>query len=78
MKQPVFLELGSPIAVIGDIHGQYSDLLRLFGYGGFPPASNYLFLGDYVDRGKNSIETISLLMAYKIRYPENFFITVSE
>jgi len=73
MKQPVFLELGSPIAVIGDIHGQYSDLLRLFGYGGFPPASNYLFLGDYVDRGKNSIETISLLMAYKIRYPENFF-----
>ena len=73
MKQPVFLELGSPIAVIGDIHGQYSDLLRLFGYGGFPPKSNYLFLGDYVDRGKNSIETISLLMAYKIRYPENFF-----
>jgi len=73
-KQPILLELEAPIKIVGDIHGQYYDLLRLFEYGGFPPEANYLFLGDYVDRGKQSLETICLLSLYKCKFPENFFI----
>ncbi|UYV68255.1 PPP1CC [Cordylochernes scorpioides] len=74
LSQPILLELEAPLKICGDIHGQYYDLLRLFEYGGFPPESNYLFLGDYVDRGKQSLETICLLLTYKIKYPENFFL----
>jgi len=73
ISQPVLLDLEAPLKIVGDIHGQYYDLLRLFEYGGFPPDANYLFLGDYVDRGPNGLETICLLLAYKIKYPENFF-----
>eukprot|EP00928_Gymnodinium_smaydae_P054946 TRINITY_DN38629_c0_g1_i1.p1 TRINITY_DN38629_c0_g1~~TRINITY_DN38629_c0_g1_i1.p1 ORF type:complete len:303 (+),score=56.49 TRINITY_DN38629_c0_g1_i1:119-1027(+) len=74
MDQPIFLELECPLKVCGDTHGQYSDLLRLFECGGFPPESNYLFLGDYVDRGQQSLETICLLLAFKVKYQENFFL----
>jgi len=74
LSQPIFLELESPITVCGDIHGQYPDLLKLFELGGFPPDKNYIFMGDYVDRGKQSIECICLLLCYKIKFDENFFI----
>ena len=74
ISQPILLELDAPLKVCGDIHGQYFDLLRLFEYGGYPPVSNYLFLGDYVDRGKQSLECIALILAYKIKFPENFFV----
>ncbi len=74
LSQPTLLELSAPVKIVGDIHGQYTDLLRLFEMCGYPPTSNYLFLGDYVDRGKQSLETILLLMLYKLKYPENFFL----
>ncbi|KAF9015143.1 phosphoprotein phosphatase PPZ [Cyathus striatus] len=74
LSQPTLIELSPPVKIVGDVHGQYSDLIRLFEMCGFPPASNYLFLGDYVDRGKQSLETILLLLCYKIKYPENFFL----
>ena len=74
LSQPALLELSAPVKIVGDIHGQYNDMIRLFEMCGFPPSSNFLFLGDYVDRGKQSLETILLLFCYKLKYPENFFI----
>jgi serine/threonine-protein phosphatase PP1 catalytic subunit len=74
LSQPALIELNAPVKIVGDIHGQYNDLIRLFEMCGFPPTSNFLFLGDYVDRGKQSLETILLLFCYKLKYPENFFI----
>ncbi|MCQ2819615.1 MAG: metallophosphoesterase [archaeon] len=68
-EQKMLVELEAPLKVCGDIHGQYYDLLRIFDNCGYPGENNYLFLGDYVDRGKQSLETICLLMVYKIKYP---------
>ncbi|CAI7674020.1 unnamed protein product [Penicillium discolor] len=74
LSEPTLLELPAPIKVVGDIHGQYADLIRIFQTSGFPPESNYLFLGNYVDPGRLSLETILLLLCYKIKYPENVFL----
>ncbi|KAK6860088.1 Serine/threonine-protein phosphatase [Apiospora arundinis] len=74
LSQPALLELDAPVKIVGDVHGQYTDLIRMFEMCGFPPNANFLFLGDYVDRGKQSLETILLLLCYKLKYPENFFL----
>ncbi|QBM89465.1 serine/threonine-protein phosphatase PPG1 [Metschnikowia aff. pulcherrima] len=66
---PNIMSLSSPCTVVGDIHGQFHDLLEVFKIGGAPPTTNFLFLGDYVDRGYYSVETMSLLIALQLRYP---------
>ena len=77
-NQPIVLKISTPVKVFGDIHGQYIDLMNFFDKWGCPSESingdlminDYLFLGDYVDRGNMSLETICLLMALKIKYPD--------
>lgn len=71
---PNIMALQSPISVVGDIHGQFHDLLEIFRIGNSPPHTNYLFLGDYVDRGFYSVETVLLLIVLKLRYPERVFL----
>lgn len=77
MQEPTVLQLKAPVKVFGDLHGQFGDLMRLFDEYGFPSTAgdityiDYLFLGDYVDRGQHSLETITLLLALKIEYPDN-------
>jgi len=64
--QPVL----SPVTIVGDLHGQFFDLLNLFeNVGGWPPETSYIFLGDFVDRGHNSVETLSLLLCLKLKFP---------
>lgn len=65
------LNLSAPLYLFGDIHGQYSDLIRFLELTDTPPKVKMLFLGDYVDRGDNSIEVIVLLFCLKIKYPKH-------
>lgn len=77
------MQIRAPVKVFGDIHGQPQELNRIFdefgaptdeGFRGDIESTNYLFLGDYVDRGTKSVETILLLFALKMKYPENILL----
>ncbi len=70
LERPMLLEIEPAINICGDIHGQLPDLLRIFETNGYPPKQRYLFMGDLVDRGRYNLEVISLLFAYKIKYPD--------
>jgi serine/threonine-protein phosphatase 2A catalytic subunit len=59
----------APVVVVGDTHGQFHDLMEIFKITGPTPNTNYLFLGDYVDRGYYSVETVCMVIALKVRYP---------
>jgi serine/threonine-protein phosphatase PP1 catalytic subunit len=73
-NEPFLLELTPPIKIVGDIHGQFFDLLRIFQMLGYPSDAKFLFLGDYIDRGTQGIETMTLLLTYKILYPEHIYL----
>ena len=73
-NEPSMLELEPPLYICGDIHGQFYDLLRVFDILKYPPKSRFLFLGDYVDRGKKSLECILLLLCLKIKYPTQIYL----
>lgn len=73
-KEPNLLELEAPFYIFGDIHGQFSDLLRFFEMVDLPPKNKFLFLGDYVDRGENSLEVVCLLFSLKIKFPNNIYL----
>jgi len=73
-EDTTLLRIEAPVIIIGDVHGQFYDLMEFMKTGGDPKDHNYLFLGDYVDRGRNSIETITYLLVNKILYPKKFWL----
>lgn len=70
-KESNVQEVRCPVTVCGDVHGQFHDLMELFKIGGKSPDTNYLFMGDYVDRGYYSVETVSLLVSLKVKKKED-------
>jgi len=60
----------APVTIVGDVHGQFHDLLELFKIAGPAPTTNFLFLGDYVDRGYFSVETVLMVISLKVRFPD--------
>ncbi|KAH0786996.1 Ser/Thr protein phosphatase [Histomonas meleagridis] len=73
-EEDVILFLDPNIVVVGDIHGNIQDLIRIFERFKYPPETRYLFLGDYIDRGSHGTEVIMLLFALKVKYPESIYL----
>ena len=73
-KEPNLVKVPEPVVVVGDIHGQFYDLVHMLNKAGDPSTINYLFLGDYVDRGIFGLECVMLLLAIKINYPKKFIL----
>jgi diadenosine tetraphosphatase ApaH/serine/threonine PP2A family protein phosphatase len=71
---PIVLRLDGDYCVVGDIHGNFDDLLRIFESMGYPPDTSYVFLGDYVDRGRYSIEVLLLLYGLKVLFPGSLYL----
>ena len=69
IEEPNVVPVAAPVTICGDIHGQFFDLLELLRLGGAPPGTSYVFIGDFVDRGHNSVETWLLLMLLKLKHP---------
>ncbi|VDO09850.1 unnamed protein product [Brugia timori] len=74
MEEGSLVEVEVPIKVVGDIHGQYEDMHKLFGIIGKVPEVKMIFLGDYIDRGPQSIETIIYLLCLKVKYRDRIFL----
>ena len=72
--KPLLVKLQGSYVVAGSIHGNYTDLIRIFIKFGFPPETNYIFLGDYVDDGEYSVEVVSLLFALKNKFPDHIYL----
>eukprot|EP00301_Raphidiophrys_heterophryoidea_P003449 c11556_g1_i2.p1 GENE.c11556_g1_i2~~c11556_g1_i2.p1 ORF type:complete len:321 (+),score=99.06 c11556_g1_i2:45-965(+) len=69
LEEPNVVQVEAPVTVVGDVHGQFHDVLEMFNTVGWAPDRPFVFLGDYVDRGANSLETLVLLLCLKLHFP---------
>ena len=74
LQEANIVQVQAPITVCGDVHGQFYDVLELFRIGGQLPKTSYIFIGDFVDRGYHSVETIEYLFCLKLMYPDKIFL----